>query len=386
MPDSPHSPRRALRFPPYPLAEAFASPRLALRTAKRTALALWHGTQGNRRALPWAARRALHLVGRELYKPDEILQLGLLRAAAGDEDLRRVASRSTMVRIASELNPAAWRGCLENKATFSRLAAAAGLPVPRMLGVLLPKRVSWWCGEPVAASPRDWEERLRRDCPAHFVIKPAVGGWGRNVAVIERRGADRFVAADGRERSAEGLLAELVPGCGDDGCIVQERVWNHPTLEAFSGSRHLQTLRIYSLLGASGEAHVLRASFRAIAGANWVDNYGDGRAGNFIAQIDPERGVLASASAADRERGGLRDVERHPDTGVAVAGFALPDWAEALELVRALARSFAPLRWAGWDVALTPEGPVAIEGNWNADAPNNSRRVDALFAEIARLA
>jgi hypothetical protein len=50
-----------------------------------------------------------------------------------------------------------------------------------------------------------------------------------------------------------------------------------------------------------------------------------------------------------------------------------------------LAVRFAPLRWVGWDIALTPDGPLPIEGNWNTDAPNNSECLDRIFDDLRRL-
>ena len=373
-----------LRLPPYPARESFASPRLAFRTLKRTLQSVWLGAEAEPRSVARATRRAFHLVARELYKPGEIRALGLLRADVPEAALRRVASRSTMLRVATTLNPEPWRGNLENKATFYRLASGAGLPVPSVVGLFLPNRLGEWRGASVAGSRDEWVDRLLHDAPDEFVIKPVSGGWGRGVSVLSREGAERFRTASGRSLSASELLEEMA-AAASDGCLLQERIRSHPALEAFSGSPYLQTLRLYTLIDASGAAQLLRGSLRVIAGSNWVDNYGAGADGNFVAQIDGERGVLASASGPDRASGGIVPIERHPTTGVPVAGFALPDWRAARELALALARCFSPLRWAGWDIALTPNGPVAIEGNWNADAPNNSQRVDWLFSEIRRL-
>jgi hypothetical protein len=375
----------SLRLPPYPLREAFASPRLAFRTLKRVAISLRHAGARSPFALARTLLRALHLVGRELYKPHEIRLLGLLGTNEPEQTLRRVASRSTMLRVATALNPSACRGNLANKANFYRLASAAGLPTPRVLGLYSPQGGSRWGAQAVSASREEWTRRLLRECPAQFVIKPVVGGWGRAVAVLMREGAERFRAANGVDFDASALLDTMAEIAADSGCLVQERVWNHPALEAFSGSRYLQTLRLYTLVDATGTAQLLRGSLRAIAGSNWVDNTGAATPGNFVAQIDLERGVLLSANVADRRRGGFVALERHPDTAVPIAGFALPHWREACELACALARCFRPLRWVGWDVALAPTGPIAIEGNWNPDAPNNSQRVDWLLAEIRRL-
>ena len=38
-------------------------------------------------------------------------------------------------------------------------------------------------------------------------------------------------------------------------------------------------------------------------------------------------------------------------------------------LAKALAVAFMPMRAIGWDIAVTPEGPVCVEGNARWDPP-----------------
>ena len=57
-------------------------------------------------------------------------------------------------------------------------------------------------------------------------------------------------------------------------------------------------------------------------------------------------------------------MERHPVSGYAFAGFRLPDWVAAMDLVEhAYDTALATYRLVGWDVAFTLEGPVLVEGN-----------------------
>ncbi|MBN9282025.1 MAG: hypothetical protein J0H37_07220, partial [Hyphomicrobium denitrificans] len=53
-------------------------------------------------------------------------------------------------------------------------------------------------------------------------------------------------------------------------------------------------------------------------------------------------------------------------------GFRLPDWTLVTELALRAARTFLPLRTIGWDIALTPDGPVIVEGNRWWDPPNDA--------------
>jgi len=42
----------------------------------------------------------------------------------------------------------------------------------------------------------------------------------------------------------------------------------------------------------------------------------------------------------------------------------LPFWQEVQSLAETAAQNFLPIRTIDWDIALTPKGPVLIEGNF----------------------
>jgi hypothetical protein len=375
---------RVKNFPPFPLSEECGRPDRALRLAGRVVRVAWQGTKGDRSRFFAALPRAVQLVGAELFGVNEILRLGLLRPGISPAQLRKVASRAAMTRVEEALNPAAWRMQVENKALFYRTCATLGLPAPRLLGIYYPDRVGWWQDGPAPADGGAWKELLRHECPEAFVIKPAVGAYGQGVSVFQREGKDGFLPALGGKLTLDELLSQLAAVGGRHGCVLQERAWNHPELERLSGSRYLQTARLITMLDRAGEPHLLHAHFKIIRGQNHIDNYHYGATGNFIARISLPEGTLEPGTAADPARRGLVTVERHPETGLDIAGFRLPYWKRACEFGLTLARRFAPLRLVGWDIALTPAGPVAVEGNWNSDPPNNTQCLDRILDDIRR--
>ena len=54
---------------------------------------------------------------------------------------------------------------------------------------------------------------------------------------------------------------------------------------------------------------------------------------------------------------------KHPDTGAPFNAFQLPHWEATLDLATRAHRIFAGLAFVGWDIALTDDGPVIVEGN-----------------------
>lgn len=53
----------------------------------------------------------------------------------------------------------------------------------------------------------------------------------------------------------------------------------------------------------------------------------------------------------------------HPDTGFVPKGFVVPYWKEIMELTAEAAALVPQVGYVGWDVAISKDGPVLIEGN-----------------------
>jgi hypothetical protein len=55
----------------------------------------------------------------------------------------------------------------------------------------------------------------------------------------------------------------------------------------------------------------------------------------------------------------------HPLTGASIVGFSVPQWDAVERLADAVAREVPGIPYVGWDIAITPAGPVVVEGNYN---------------------
>ena len=53
--------------------------------------------------------------------------------------------------------------------------------------------------------------------------------------------------------------------------------------------------------------------------------------------------------------------------GAAITGTKLPQWDEVRELAARAHRAFSDRVLVGWDIAITPDGPVIVEGNGSPD-------------------
>jgi hypothetical protein len=80
------------------------------------------------------------------------------------------------------------------------------------------------------------------------------------------------------------------------------------------------------------------------------------------AAIDLESGRLGRM-CNDKDLRPGRWSDHHPVTGAPVAGRVLEAWPDIRALAEAAQRVFADRMLVGWDIALTPSGPVILEGN-----------------------
>lgn len=70
--------------------------------------------------------------------------------------------------------------------------------------------------------------------------------------------------------------------------------------------------------------------------------------------------------------------ERHPDSGFVIGDFRLPLVEQVREFVDEIARVVPQVQYVGWDIVVTPDGPVLVEGNWGAGVYENKPSVTGI--------
>lgn len=136
--------------------------------------------------------------------------------------------------------------------------------------------------------------------------------------------------------------------------LVEEYIRQHEDLSGLY-PHSVNTLRIVTVL-TEGTPHVVYSYIRMGNGGRVVDNI---NAGGMTAPIRLADGVIQYA-AFDKNS---VYYETHPETGEKIAGFVIPFWQEAMELCKSAALMVPKVGYIGWDVAVTPDGPILIEAN-----------------------
>lgn len=151
--------------------------------------------------------------------------------------------------------------------------------------------------------------------------------------------------------SLEGMYQDLVDsGSG----LIEECIVQHDNIAAIY-PHSVNTYRIVTVL-TDGVPHVVYAFIRIGNGGRFVDNI---NSGGMAAPINVETGVI-EYPAFDKDS---IYYDTHPATGCKIQGYALPYWKESVELALKAAVVVPQIGYVGWDVAVTENGPLIIEGN-----------------------
>jgi hypothetical protein len=265
---------------------------------------------------------------------------------------------------------------LLNKVVFFDECTRLGLPTPPLVAVFARGEDERWTAGGFGVFPR-----------RALFLKDAAGQQGRGAERwLYEPDADRWLRRDVRNTHDE-MLAHCRALGHKGAVIVQPVVENHPRIQEYSRET-LCTLRVMSYFDSTADMRpvLIRAVFKIGRGGAEVDNL---HAGGLACAVDATTGTLGVARGVWPSKG---THTHHPETGAAIRGTTLPFFHAAVELALRAHERLAGLPWSvGWDVAISADGPLLLEGNshWGADLAQAPRPepFDATFATrlLARL-
>lgn len=144
----------------------------------------------------------------------------------------------------------------------------------------------------------------------------------------------------------------------DSNFVFQETISQHYLLKRINPTS-INTIRIDTFITNDGTPEVLSALIRFGRKGSVVDN--PFNSGGFFVPINLEKGTLIAPGMQLLGVGNGTFYE-HPDSKLKLDNYEIPFLKETIELVKNAAIKIGD-RLVGWDVAITEDGPLIIEGN-----------------------
>ena len=237
---------------------------------------------------------------------------------------------------------------LANKLSFYNHCINLNIPTPKLLSYNFNSRWFYNNKYQIINSKKSvlhfFDSVFKDSNNDYLFLKPTLGQGGQGCFLLKKE-------------NLESQIDNIYPDLISNSYVHQDYIKQHESINSiFSNS--VNTIRIDTYIDANNEAHVLSALMRFGIGNTFTDNT---HTGGFYISLNLETGKLQGVGRQDVVEGG-KEVTHHPDSQVALDGFQIPFYKEAFELALQAVNAM-PNRIVGWDVAITNQGPLLIEGN-----------------------
>lgn len=213
----------------------------------------------------------------------------------------------------------------------------------------------------IANTLEDVIKILKRQNVSSFVIKLTNSSHGNGVEVIKN--------IEYQENNAiltkyNGEIIKLSDILANIPLIFENVIQQTKQISKFNSSS-INTVRFMTTLWPNGDAKIIATFIKIGRIGRCVDNAGSG--GNIDAGIDIESGKIFNAIQFDGWRK-TKEIEIHPDSKYQLNGVIIDNWESIKEEVKKFQKAFPYCKAAGWDIAITDNGPVVVEINDSWDA------------------
>lgn len=191
-----------------------------------------------------------------------------------------------------------------------------------------------WCD--LDGNITEIKEFLRNE--REIIVKPKRGECGHGVFTIN--------TADIPHNKIEAWIKE------HSNMVCEDIIGNHPDISRLNRTS-LNTIRIITYLSSDMKCHIIWSGIRIGKDGSCVDNISEGGS---CCSVDIDSGKITSLPL--NEHGEVMKVGIEE-----TRGYQLPYWEETKSFIANVAKELPSMKFIAWDIAITPNGPVLIEGN-----------------------
>ena len=177
---------------------------------------------------------------------------------------------------------------------------------------------------------------------SRFIFKPLEEHSGHGIKIYATKDIDKRIFFFEMLKKGAFVIEELIEQ-GEEVAVM------HP--------QSVNTLRVVTFVIGT-EVHIIGGAWRIGVGNAVVDNAGSG---GIYASVDFENGIVQT-DAIDFKG---EHFNIHPDSKIQIVGYKLPQWDEALSLIRQMAIKVKGTTLIAWDIAYSKKGWLMVEANDN---------------------
>lgn len=161
------------------------------------------------------------------------------------------------------------------------------------------------------------------------------------------KGVEKFVYTNDNE--SRKLYNKLIE---NNQLLIEDCIKQHKDLNLLY-DKSVNTLRIFTFY-KDGQAYFLQAILK-IGNGGVIDNFSSG---GMYTYVDESGTVFVEA--IDRDDNIYYE---HPISKTKIVGFKVPMFEKAIDLAKDCSKLIPQVSYIGWDIAISEDGPVVVEGN-----------------------
>ena len=198
-----------------------------------------------------------------------------------------------------------------------------------------------------------------------IIVKPIDSSGGE--------GIEKFIYTNDDE--AKKLYYKLIE---NKQLLVEDCIKQHKDMNSLY-ENSVNTLRLFTFY-KNGQSYFLQAILK-IGNGSIIDNFSNGGMYTYV----DENGTVF-VEAIDRDDNIYYE---HPISHCKIVGFKVPMFQDAVNLVKECAKVIPEVSYIGWDVAISENGPVIVEGNCFPGVyqvkPSLSNKKEGLIPEYKKI-
>ena len=237
---------------------------------------------------------------------------------------------------------------VENKMLFEQMLSENDIPTPQIYFHNTQNKFTYKGDNFQVANRTDFISFLdmffNKEKIDRLFCKPVDGIRGEHIFIVDK---DTYQQLD--DDLSELVLAKAF--------IFQEVIQQHGDLRKINSSS-VNTLRIITYKNQKNEVEILSGFIRLGRKGAIIDN---AHFGGIVVPLNRDSGAMEAQGIQLIDNGG-GIFHKHPDTGLVFENLQVPQYARVKEIA-AHAASLLKFPLMGWDIAVTPDGPVIIEAN-----------------------